>query len=392
MERLEAACFYSGRNIKTEALGRSAGPVQNIIMALPNACSWKAIREELKRCFSDQTSLGHAAAQLENISQKPNEPLRLYIFRYSKIHESVTKRDACYDTDPSRWLRFLTSITNTTIADKITRSENLPQNLQQCFEKALRLEASLQLSKGFNMAWRTTVMNADVDTEDEVNLIKYVRARSNACYKCGEMGHFQRDCKYDGDKPSDNWQEQDGNFDLYDPVVGKWMTNLVATTPITAKAMKSLYAELNRQKDLKRTYRRRYKDLQAVVTTTTDSPVTTSHCTMVRNSKATPNVQMTKTSLVGQQKKTPDKGRTKPIGKGKKNPVKTPNTTAGPSANLRSQLKDKAKHTAALIQEITEELQAIEEESAKEEQDLDATWMSDLEQEDSDIPLTEDEQ
>ena len=124
LECLEAACFYSGRNIKTEALGRSAGPVQNVIMALPNARSWKAIREELKRCFSDQTSLGHAAAQLENMTQKPNEPLRLYIFRYSKIHKSVTKRDACYDTDPSRWFRFLTSITNTTIADKITRSEH----------------------------------------------------------------------------------------------------------------------------------------------------------------------------------------------------------------------------------------------------------------------------
>ena len=81
---------------------------------------------------------------------------------------------------------------------------------------------------------------------DEVNLIKDVRARSNACYKCGEMGHFQRDCKYDGDKPTDGRQEQDGSYDTYDPVVGKWMTNLVATTPITAKAMKSLYAELNR--------------------------------------------------------------------------------------------------------------------------------------------------
>ena len=64
----------------------------------------------------------------------------------------VTKRDACYDTDPSRWFRFLTSITNTTIADKITQSEFLPQNLQQCFEKALRLEASLQLPEGVNMA------------------------------------------------------------------------------------------------------------------------------------------------------------------------------------------------------------------------------------------------
>ena len=151
LEHLEVACFYSRSNVKTEALGRSAGPVQDVIMALPHARSWRAIREELKRCFSDQTSLRHVAAQLENMTQKPNEPLRLYIFRYSKIHKSVTKRDACYDTDPSRWFRFLTSITNTTITDKITRSEFLPQNLQQCFEKALRLEASLQISKGVNM-------------------------------------------------------------------------------------------------------------------------------------------------------------------------------------------------------------------------------------------------
>ena len=230
----------------------------------------------------------------------------------------------------------------------------MPQNLQQFFEKALKLEASLQLLEGVNMAQKTTVMNVDVETEDEINLIKDVRARCNACYKCGEMGHFQRVCKYDGDKPSDNKQEQDGNFDSYDPVVGKWMTNLVATTPITAKAMKSLYAKLNRQKDLKRTYRRRFKDLQAVVAITTDTPATISCPTIVTSSRTIQNVQTTKTSAAGQQKKAPDKGKAKPIGKGKKNPVKTPNTNTGPSVNLRSQLKDKAKHTAALIQEITE--------------------------------------
>ena len=164
--------------------------------------------------------------------------MRLYIFRYSKIHKSVAKRDACYDTDPSRWFRFLTSITNTTIPDKITRSDSLPQNLQQCFEKALRFETSLQLSEGVNMARRTTVMNINLEGSEEIKLVRDARARLNACYKCSEVGHFQRDCKYDGDKPTDSQQAQSGqsSLDSYDPVVGKWMTNLVATTPITAKA------------------------------------------------------------------------------------------------------------------------------------------------------------
>ena len=117
------------------------------------------------------------------------------------------------------------------------------------------------------------------------------------------------------------------------------------------------------------------------------------HPVTVTSSKVPPYTQVTKTTSVRQQRKTPDKGKAKPLGKMKKNVAKpTPNTTVGPSANLQSQLRDKAKHTAALIQEITEGLQAIEEESSKEDQDSDATQESDLEQEDSDNTLTESEQ
>ena len=96
--------------------------------------------------------------------------------------------------------------------------------------------------------------------------------------------------------------------------------------------------------------------------------------------------------MSGQQKKVADKGKAEPTDKRKNNPPKTNTTTSGPSSNLCSQLRDKAKYTAALIQEITEELQAIEEESTQEDQNSDATQLSDLEQEDTDIPLTEDEQ
>ena len=76
------------------------------------------------------------------------------------------------NTDPSRWFRFLTSITNTSIADKVTRSKTLPHNLQQCFKNTLEYEASFQLSEGVNMAQKMTIMNVNVEEEDEVNFVK----------------------------------------------------------------------------------------------------------------------------------------------------------------------------------------------------------------------------
>ena len=150
----------------------------------------------------------------------------------------------------------------------------MPHNLQQCFEKALEYEASFQLSEGVNMACKMTIMNVNVEEGDEVNLVRDARARSNACYKCGEMGHFQRDCQYDGDKPSsDKTPLKQTAIDANDPVVGKWMTNLVAIMPVTAKAMQSLLLELHKQRELKRAYRRRYRDIQ----TTSTSMATMSH-------------------------------------------------------------------------------------------------------------------
>ena len=66
--------------------------------------------------------------------------------------------------------------------------------------------------------------------------------------------------------------------------------------------------------------------------------------------------------------------------------------SASPSANLRNKLQDKAKQMAALVQEITEELQAIEEESLNDEHNSKVTQESDLEQEDSNNHLTDDDQ
>ena len=174
------------------------------------------------------------------------------------------------------------------------------------------------------------------------------------------------------------------------------MTNFVATTPITVKAMKSLYTKLNRQKDLKWTYRKKYKDLQALVTTTTEPHVTLQQPVVVTSSKVNASPQVLKVAPGGQGKKSVGKEKgNKPPNKGKKSAVKASTsevvTPTGPYSNLRSKLHDKAKVTAALIQELTEELQAIEQESLNDECDSEAIQESDLEQEDGENCLTDDE-
>ena len=61
--------------------------------------------------------------------------------------------------------------------------------------------------------------------------------------------------------------------------------------------------------------------------------------------------------------------------------------------NLRHELRDKAKVTVARIQELTEDLQSMEQESLQEEQESEVTQESDLEQEDSEeyVKETEDQ-
>ena len=106
---------------------------------------------------------------------------------------------------------------------------------------------------------------------------------------------------------------------------------------------------------------------------------------------------MSKPSL-SQGKKILGKGKnTKPVDKGKKcvvisTPSPVTSASTGPTSNLRNKLQDKAKVTATMIQELTEELQLIDQESLNDERDSEVTQESDLEQEDSEDFLTETEE
>ena len=89
----------------------------------------------------------------------------------------------------------------------------------------------------------------------------------------------------------------------------------------------------------------------------------------------------------------------KPIDKGKKRvafsttsiPTATTSTSTVSLPSLRNKLRDKAKVTVAMIQELTEDLQSMDRDSLMEEPESVITQESDLEQEDSEDYLTDPE-
>ena len=118
---------------------------------------------------------------------------------------------------------------------------------------------------------------------------------------------------------------------------------------------------------------------------------------VVTSDKVKANPQVLKVAS-GQYGKGPaGKGKgTKLLNKGRKNMVKPSTsksvTSTGPSAYPRDKTKYRPKVTVAMIQDLAEELQAIEQESLNDGHGSEVSQESDLEQEDSETSMREDEE
>ena len=105
-------------------------------------------------------------------------------------------------------------------------------SLQHCFKKALELEGTYQVSLGVNMVRPTDVLHIYHDEDDdeicEINqIVRDNKAKNNACWKCGEVGHFAWEC------PSNEIKTQDR-------YAGKIQHTYTGSTPGTEKMWQEL--------------------------------------------------------------------------------------------------------------------------------------------------------
>ena len=160
--------------------------------------------------------------------------------------------------------------------------------------------------------------------------------------------------------------------------------------------MQNLLLELHKQRELKRAYRRCYRDIQTTSTSmaTTSQPLTSIASTSTSKSITpikTTGSQVKKPVIKSKIAKPQDKNKKRVAFSTTSTPTATTSTSTVSMPNFRNKLRDKAKVTVAMIQELTEDLQSIDQESVMEESESIITQESDLEQEDSEDYLTDPE-
>ena len=90
------------------AITCAEGPVLEVINSVKADEEWLVLRDEIRRCFSENKTPVHAAAFLDEFpTQTANQNLRSFLYKYIKLHKMATGIQARDDFDLRQKLHFL---------------------------------------------------------------------------------------------------------------------------------------------------------------------------------------------------------------------------------------------------------------------------------------------
>ena len=283
IEKLEVACRTGKRDIRDVAITCAEGPVLEVINSVKADEEWPILRDEIRRCFSENKTPVHAAALLDEFpTQTANQNLRSFLYKYIKLHKMATGIQAREDFDLRQKLHFLKRLRNTRIANKIGRSPEFKDynnfSLAMCFGRALEMEGEFQVGEKCIATEEPEVMAIDMARMTDAEICQVTQGGNipsqgnpqaakkwnpNPCFRCGLSGHKAADCPTrDQNKPPE--------------IGGKIHHVLEANTPVDRDLWADFFNKCVKAQAAKK-FRKYRKKFQEAVTTAqgTTAPVGT---------------------------------------------------------------------------------------------------------------------
>ena len=75
------------RDLRTELIKKSTGVVRNVIMMAHPRASDDDLINMIREDFSDAPMMNEAREELLHMRQKPEEQMRVYVYRYGRMHQ-----------------------------------------------------------------------------------------------------------------------------------------------------------------------------------------------------------------------------------------------------------------------------------------------------------------
>ena len=169
LEEVHALCSQTGRPFKEMLLLCAGQAVQDFILDMALDATDEQIKNDLITGYSDLQGLGCKQAAYDNIAQRPEEPVRSYIVRYSRLFKllnGTAPNEVRMRTTSMHFVNSLRGYLSSKVENRLLGMNDRNYSLGNTFAVALQCELKAIASERRHNKRNTITIN-NVHTEDQ---------------------------------------------------------------------------------------------------------------------------------------------------------------------------------------------------------------------------------